>query len=73
MWGSDFRRRMMFESMIEYKYKEEEEVEKVQEKYLGEMLGVNRETPGEKKRTRRRRRRRNTTRGTGMLVKKWKD
>jgi hypothetical protein len=45
---------MMFESMIEgismygaeiWRWKEQEEVEKVQEKYLRWMLGVDRETP----------------------------
>jgi hypothetical protein len=55
--GGDFRRRMMmFESMIESiilmygakirKWKEQEEVEIVQEKYLRGMLGVDRETAG---------------------------
>ncbi|KAH0812770.1 hypothetical protein GEV33_010020 [Tenebrio molitor] len=40
-WGGDFRRRMMmFEGM------EQEEVEKVQEKYLRWVLGVDRKTPG---------------------------
>jgi hypothetical protein len=53
--GDDFRRRMMrFESMTEsiamygaeiWGWKEQEEVEKVQEKYLRGVLGVNRETP----------------------------
>jgi hypothetical protein len=49
-WGDDFRRRMMmFESIILiygaeiWGWKEQEDVEKVQEKYL---LGVDRETPG---------------------------
>jgi hypothetical protein len=55
-WGVDFRRRMMmFESMIEsilmyeskiWGWKEQEEVEKVQEKYLKWVLGVDRETAG---------------------------
>jgi hypothetical protein len=45
---------MVFESMIKsilmygaeiWKWKEQEEVEKVQEKYLREVLGVDRETP----------------------------
>jgi hypothetical protein len=55
-WGGDFRRRMMmFESMMEsilmcgaeiWGLKEQEEVEKVEEKYLRGVLGVNRETPG---------------------------
>ncbi|KAH0818793.1 hypothetical protein GEV33_003998 [Tenebrio molitor] len=41
MWGGEFgRRMMMFESM------EREEVERVQEKYLRWVLGVDRETPG---------------------------
>jgi hypothetical protein len=54
-WGGDFRRRMMmFESMIEsilmygaeiWGWKEQEEVEKVQEKYLRGVLRVDRETP----------------------------
>jgi hypothetical protein len=54
--GGDFRRRpMMFESMIEsvlmsgaeiWGWKEQEEVEKVQEKYLRRVVGVGRETPG---------------------------
>jgi hypothetical protein len=54
--GGDFRRRMMmFESMIEsvlmsgadiWGWKEQEEVEKVQEKYLRGVVGVSRETPG---------------------------
>jgi hypothetical protein len=56
-WGGDFRRRMtMFEGMIESKFKlmcgaeiwgwkEQKEVEKVQEKCLREVLGVDRETP----------------------------
>jgi hypothetical protein len=46
----------MFENMIEsilmygaeiWGWKEQEEVEKVQEKYLRGVLGVDRETPGE--------------------------
>ncbi|KAJ3626198.1 hypothetical protein MTP99_016715 [Tenebrio molitor] len=46
---------MMFESMIQIRlmyeaeiwgWKEQEEVEKVQEKYLRGVLGVDRETPG---------------------------
>jgi hypothetical protein len=55
-WVSDFRREMlMFESIIEstlmygaeiWRWKEEEEVEKVQEKYLKGVLRVERETPG---------------------------
>jgi hypothetical protein len=55
-WGGDFRRRMMmFENMIEsilmyeskiWGWKEQEEVEKVQEKYLKWVLGVDRETAG---------------------------
>jgi hypothetical protein len=55
-WGGDLRRRMiMFESMIEsilmygaeiWGWKEQGEVEKMQEKYLRGMLGVDRETPG---------------------------
>jgi hypothetical protein len=55
-WSDDFRRRMMiFESMIEsifmygaeiWRWKEQEEVEKVQEKYLRWVPGVDRETPG---------------------------
>jgi hypothetical protein len=54
-WGGDFRRRMMmFESMIEsilmygaeiWGWKEQEEVEKVQEKYLRGVLRVDGETP----------------------------
>jgi hypothetical protein len=53
-WGGDFKRRMMmFESMIEsilvygaeiWGWKEQEEVEKVHEKYLREVLGVDKET-----------------------------
>jgi hypothetical protein len=55
-WRGDFRRRMMmFESMVEsvsmyraeiWGWKEQEEVERVQQKYLGWLLGVDRETPG---------------------------
>jgi hypothetical protein len=52
-WGGDFRRRMMmFESMLLmygaeiWGWKEQEEVEKVVEKYLRGMLGVDREAPG---------------------------
>jgi hypothetical protein len=55
-WGGDFRRRMMmFESMAKselmyaadiWRWKEQEEVEKVQEKYLKGVLGVDREAPG---------------------------
>jgi hypothetical protein len=55
-WGGDFRRRMMmFEGMVEnilmyeaefWGWKEQEEVEKVQEKYLRWVLGVDRKTPG---------------------------
>jgi hypothetical protein len=51
-WGSDFRRRMMmFESILMYGaeiwgWKEQEEVEKVQEKYLRGVLGMDRATPG---------------------------
>jgi hypothetical protein len=54
--GGDFRRRMlMFESMIKsilmygaevWGWKEQEDVEKVQEKYLRGVEGVDRETPG---------------------------
>jgi hypothetical protein len=54
-WGGDFSRRMMmFESMIESilmygaeicGWKEQEEVETVQEKYLRRVLRVDRETP----------------------------
>jgi hypothetical protein len=53
--GGDFRRKMMmFESMIESMmygaeicgWKEQEKVERVQEKYLRGVLGVDRETPG---------------------------
>jgi hypothetical protein len=54
-WGGDFSRRMMmFESMIESilmygaeisGWKEQEEVEKVQEKYLRGVIGLDRETP----------------------------
>jgi hypothetical protein len=48
-WVGDFRRRIIFESMIESilmygveirGWKEQEEVEKVQEKYLKGVLGV---------------------------------
>ncbi|XP_068900490.1 golgin subfamily A member 6-like protein 25 [Tenebrio molitor] len=56
MWGGEFGRRMrMFESMVEsvlmygaeiWGWKEREEVERVQEKYLRWVLGVDRETPG---------------------------
>ncbi|XP_068912463.1 golgin subfamily A member 6-like protein 6 [Tenebrio molitor] len=56
MWGGEFgRRMMMFESMVEsvlmygaeiWRWKEQEEVERVQEKYLRWVLGVDRETPG---------------------------
>jgi hypothetical protein len=56
MWGGEFgRRMMMFESMVEsvlmygaeiWGWKEREEVERVQEKYLRWVLGVDRETPG---------------------------
>jgi hypothetical protein len=55
-WGGDFRSKMMmFESMIvsnidvrgrDLGWKEQEEVEKVQEKYSRRVLGVGRETPG---------------------------
>jgi hypothetical protein len=54
-WGGDFKRRMMIESMIEsillygaeiWGWKEQEEVEKVQEKYLRGVLEVDREMPG---------------------------
>jgi hypothetical protein len=57
-WGGDFRRRMMmFESMIEsilmyrakvWGWKEQERggKERVQEKYLSGVLGVDSETPG---------------------------
>jgi hypothetical protein len=55
MWGGEFgRRMMMFESMVEsvlmygaeiWGWKEQE-VERVQEKYLRWVLGVDRETPG---------------------------
>jgi hypothetical protein len=51
-WGGDFRRKMMmFESMIEsiltygaeiWEWKEKYELEKVQEKYLRGMIGVDR-------------------------------
>jgi hypothetical protein len=53
-WGGDFMRRM-FESMIEsilmyepeiWGWKEQEDVEKVQEQYLRGVLGMDRETPG---------------------------
>jgi hypothetical protein len=54
-WGGDFRRRMMmFQSMIErilkyaseiWGWKEQEAVEKVQEKYLRGVLGVDIQTP----------------------------
>ncbi|KAH0813872.1 hypothetical protein GEV33_008919 [Tenebrio molitor] len=56
MWGGEFGRGiMMFESMVEsvlmygaeiWGWKEREEVERVQEKYLRWVLGVDRETPG---------------------------
>jgi hypothetical protein len=56
MWGGEFgRRMMMFESMVGsvlmygaeiWGWKEREEVERVQEKYLRWVLGVDRETPG---------------------------
>ncbi|KAH0812552.1 hypothetical protein GEV33_010238 [Tenebrio molitor] len=56
MWGGEFgRRMMMFESMVEsvlmygaeiWGWKEQKEVERVQEKYLRWVLGVDRETPG---------------------------
>jgi hypothetical protein len=55
-WGGDFRRRMMmFGSMVEsvlmygteiWGWKEQEEVERLHEKYLRWVLGVDRETPG---------------------------
>jgi hypothetical protein len=56
VWGirEKVARRMMFESMVEsilmygaeiWGWKEYEEVERVQEKYLRWMLGMNRETP----------------------------
>jgi hypothetical protein len=55
-WGREFgRRMMMFESMVEsvlmygaeiWEWKEQEQVERVQEKYLRWVLGVDRETPG---------------------------
>jgi hypothetical protein len=54
-WGGEFGRIMMFESMVEsvlmygaeiWGWKEQEEVERVQEKYLKWVLGVDRETPG---------------------------
>jgi hypothetical protein len=55
-WEGDFKRKMMmFESMIEsilmygaeiWRWKEQKEVEKVQEKYLRGVLGVDRETAG---------------------------
>jgi hypothetical protein len=50
-WRGDFgRRMMMFESMVEnpadfWGWKEQGEVERVQEKYLIWVLGVDRETP----------------------------
>jgi hypothetical protein len=54
-WGGDFRKRMvlcgsMIESILMYgaeiwEWKEQEDVDKVQEKYLREVLGVDRETP----------------------------
>jgi hypothetical protein len=54
-WEGDFRKRMMmFESMVEsvliygaeiWEWKEQEEVERIQEKYLRWVLGVDRETP----------------------------
>jgi hypothetical protein len=52
-WGGDLRGRMMMvvENILMYGaeiwgWKEQEEVEKVQEKYLRGVLGVDRETPG---------------------------
>jgi hypothetical protein len=55
MWGGDIRRRMiMFESMVEsvlmygtktWGWKEQEQVERVQEKYLRWVLEVGREMP----------------------------
>jgi hypothetical protein len=55
-WGGDFRRRMMmFGSMVEsvlmygteiWGWKEQEEVERLHEKYLRWVLGVDIETPG---------------------------
>jgi hypothetical protein len=52
-WGGKFgRRMMMFENTVVmygaeiWEWKEQEEVERVQEKYLRWVLGVDRETPG---------------------------
>jgi hypothetical protein len=83
----------MIESILMYGekiwgWKKQEDVEKMQEKYLRVVLGVDRETPerqslktkrmegrsaGEKRKKSRRRRERNTTRETGIPVKKWKE